>query len=153
MLWGWSPYVFRISRKKSEGGNENPRSTSAFVSTISSSLGAGAGSSGTVLQLPGCRKPSDSRFFNSISVVVQGHHFPLASESRFRAFDFLAASSVCCSDWPAPEVFSGCAEVPSVSLPESFEGSSLMGTKGGGAEEIGVAMIGSELGGGVVEDI
>jgi hypothetical protein len=41
-----------------------------------------------------------------------------------------------------------------MSLPESFEGSSWTGAKGGGAEEIGVAKIGSEVdGGGVEEDI
>jgi hypothetical protein len=38
-------------------------------------------------------------------------------------------------------------------LPESFEGSSWTGTKGGGAEEIGVTMIGSAEGGGVEKDI
>jgi hypothetical protein len=50
-------------------------------------------------------------------------------------------------------MFSGLAEVPSIFLSESFEDSSRTGTNGGGAEEMGVAIIGSEAGGGVEEDI
>jgi hypothetical protein len=74
MLWGWSAYVLSTERKKSEGGNERPRSTYALLKTHSSGARVGVMESLVKLQESGATSPSFSKALSSDSVTSQGHH-------------------------------------------------------------------------------